>query len=53
MSNKETKPISCPVFQHVCSLEFPNEYNDREPDDLCIEWLRFRISDSIGGTTLD
>ena len=49
MSSPETKPIFCPTFQHVCGLKFPNEYDHREalrePEDICIEWLRFSISD--------
>ena len=47
MSNLETKPISCPAFQHVCSLKFPKDYDDREPEDLWIEWLRFSTSDFL------
>ena len=45
MSGPETKPIFCPAFQHVCGLKFPKDYDDREPEDLCIEWLRFSTSD--------
>ena len=47
MSCPETKPIFCPAFQNVCGLKFPEDYDDREPEDLCIEWLRFSISDSM------